>query len=296
MSQSDGGKFWRRRSRSSTFTTVISIGVVLYFLGLFAGMSFMGLDILDKVEENLVMEVFLNDYAKDEEKDLLGRKLDSLAIISSLTYVSKEEAAQKMVDIVGEEVRASLGGINPYLASFQLKLVPDLIQQEELQNLREQIGREAFVAEIVYQGDALPQLKKNLRFISWITAGLGLVLSLLGISLIYATIRLSIYAKRLTIRSMELIGATRNFIRRPFLWRGILQGTGGGLLAVLMLAGTAYIAYQQMLEMDINPSSLADQSWIVLFGGIVLFGSVMGFTGSYWALNKYLNRNLDELL
>lgn len=296
MSQSESGKFWRRRSRSSSFTTVVSIGVVLYFLGLFAGISLLGLDILNQVEENLIMEVFLHDYINEEQKKGLSQKLDSMDIVRSLDYVSKEEAAEKMLEVVGEEVKNSLGGANPYLASFQLKLMPGLIGSKRLADLREELGQEAFVAEVIYQGDALPQLKKNLRFISWITLGLGLVLTLLGISLIYATIRLSIYARRLTIRSMELIGATRNFIRRPFLWKGILQGMLGGLLAVLLLGGTIYFIYLQMQEIDITQKDLAIQSWIVLFGGIVLFGSVMGFTGSYWALNKYLNRNLDELL
>ncbi|MCI4666576.1 MAG: permease-like cell division protein FtsX [Bacteroidia bacterium] len=296
MSKSGNSKFWRRRSRSSALTTILSIAGVLFFLGFIIGGSIWGLDILKQVEENLIMEVFLHDYTSEDQKSQLANKLDSMQIVNSMEYLSKEAASERMAEIVGEEVKNSLGGVNPYWASFQIKLVPELLEGTALSKLKEELNKMPFVADVIYQGDQLPQLKKNLTSISWALLILGVGLSLLGVALINATIRLSIYAKRLSIRSMELVGATRAFIRRPFLWRGVLQGMTGGLLAVVLLTATFYGIFFLLRRMDVIQGNPEAGSWIVLFGGIVLFGSVIGFIGSYWALNKYLNRNLDELL
>jgi len=296
MSYPESRKFWKRRTRSSFLTAVISIGVVLYFLGLFGGISFFGLDVLKEVEENLVMEVFLHDFISEPNRQKLESRLDSLPMVREVHFIDKEEAAEKMLSVVGEEVKESLGGINPYLASFQLRFEPSSIRKGGPKLAEEVISRQSGVAEIVYQGDALPQLERNLRVFSWIALALGVVLSLMAVSLAYATIRLTIYARRLTIRSMELIGATRSFIRRPFLWRGTLQGMLGGLLALLLLSATLYLISLQLREMEVEKMASLPPTIIVLFGGIVLFGSILGFSGSYWAVNKYLNRNLDELL
>ncbi|MEL6626412.1 MAG: permease-like cell division protein FtsX [Bacteroidota bacterium] len=296
MSNQIQTKFWKRRSRSTYWLTTISIGLVLYFLGLFAGLVLFGQDLISRAKSQMVMKVFVHDGLSETLQTELQSYLAAQPYTRTLTYVSKEAAAEEMLKYTGEDVREMLGGLNPLFASYQFQLHPDYIQSDSLSLIKNELNKQLSVAEISYQGEMLDELSQNMETVAWITVGLAIIMGIVAVFLIYATIRLSIYARRLAIRSMELMGATSAFIRRPFLGRGALQGLIGGLMATGLLILTVSGLSQQLAEIDLKWDALPFNISIGLLGGIVLFGLLLGLTGSYWAVNKYLNRNLDELM
>ncbi|MEO0894891.1 MAG: permease-like cell division protein FtsX [Bacteroidota bacterium] len=294
MSQLEN-KFWRQRRRSNYMLTTLGIALVLFMLGMLGAIMLKGYDVMTNVEkEYRVIKVLLNDYLAEQLKDELAQKLDSLPYVDEVSYVSKEEAADqgllKLSEDASDIVLESLKGVNPFLAYFELKINLLHLRQHGLSQIKEFLKDEKAVSRVENVQDVIPGLDQNLKVLRWLGPAIMLILALLGIFLIYTTIRLSIFAQRMNIRTMELIGASRGFIRRPFLWRGILQGLLGAVIATGGVTSLLYLFFVQSGE------SLAMPILIVLLGGIVLFGLVMGFLGSYRAVNKYLNRNLDELL
>jgi len=288
--------FWRKRSRSNFITATMSMALVLFFLGLFAGVVFFGQELAERLRSKLEMKVFLHDGVGELQQQAFELRLRHHAAVARLRYVSKEEAARLMQERTGEDVRLMLDGVNPLPASYNLLLRPAYLQPDSLPLLRAELEAERPVAEVVYQGERLSRIDANLKTLSWLALGLGLILTLVAFYLIFTTIRLNIYARRLSIRSMELVGATRGFILRPFLWRGLMQGILAGLMAAGLLSGTFWLGQQWLMRVDLPTASVALPSQIGLLVGIVLFGLSLGLSGSYFAVSRYLNRSLDELM
>jgi cell division transport system permease protein len=295
MSQ-DIRNFWQKRSRSNMVTATLSMALVLFFLGVFMGVILFGREVAQRLRTQLEMKVFLHDGVGQLQQNDFELLLRNHPAIESLTYVSKEEAARLMFERTGEDVSATLEGVNPLPASFNLRLREAYLPSDSLRRLREQLSEQHIVADVVYQGERIQRLENNLQIISWLAAAVGLVLVVVAFYLILGTIRLCIYARRLTIRSMELVGATRGFILRPFLQRGSLQGTLAGLLAAGLLAVGYGLTQAWLTQVGFPPATLSLQAGVGLLGGIVLLGLLLGLAGSYFAVNRYLNRPLDELI
>lgn len=295
MSQ-DIRNFWRRRSRSTLVTATLSMALVLFFLGIFLGVVLFGQEVARRLRSQLEMKVFLHDGVGQLQQDDFELLLRSHAAVESLTFVSKEEAAQLMYERTGEDVPATLEGLNPLPASFNLRLREAYFNPDSLSRLRRQLTENRIVADVVYQGERIRRLEENLRVISWLAAAVGAVLVIVAFYLILGTIRLSIYARRLVIRSMELVGATRGFILRPFLWRGSLQGIIAGIVAAGLLAGSYALMQAWLWQAELPPAYLSGPASVGLLCGIVLLGLLLGWSGSYFAVSRYLNRPLDELI
>ncbi len=175
---------------------------------------------------------------------------------------------------------------------IEVKLKPEYSDETNINQLKEFISRNAIVKETYFQESLLNAINKNIRNISLIILGFSAALFFIAGALINNTIRLSLYAKRLLIKSMKLVGATRNFIRKPFLIHGILQGLYGALIANLMIVGVFYYAKKQIPEIIAfeNPVNLSIILGIIVFLGIFIAGS-----STYFAVNKYLRQQTEDI-
>ncbi len=288
--------FWRRRSRNNYVTATLSMGLVLLFLGVFVGVILFGQQLADRLRSKLEMKVFLHDGIGELQLQELEVQLRHHPAITSVRFISKDAAARLMLERTGEDVPLALDGVNPLPASYNLLITPQYMQFDSLTMLRADLEAKRPVSEVVYEGERLNQLNHNIQVLSWLVLGIGLILILVSFYLIFTTIRLNIFAKRLVIRSMELVGATRNFIRRPFLWQGAAQGLLSGLLASAGLTGFYQLSQDWLLKADLPKIEINQIGQIGLLSGIVLFGLLIGTLGSYLAVNRYLNRSLDELV
>jgi cell division transport system permease protein len=287
--------YLRRRSRNAWLTSLFSITLVLYFLGLFFALLMFGSSFLRNAA-TIEMRVFLHDGIGEVQQQKFEDWLTTTAFVKAMRYVSKDEAAQILLERSGEDVKELMQGINPLLASYHLQLRPQFLQPDSLQSVKTEIEGHLIVASVEYPGESLALVRKNLTALSVIFGMMAIILLLIAFFLITSTIRLTIFARRLVIRSMQLIGATRNFIRRPFVWQGFLQGSLAGIMAGGLILLSLRSIQWYLREQGLFEASFSTPELIGLLGGIVLFGLILGLSGSYFAVNKFLNRNLDELM
>ena len=292
----DNYSYLKKRSRTTFFTSLLSIGLVLFFLGIFATLALFSQTLAESARSSIVMKVFLYDGISTTKLHDIMDKLSSEPYILDYRYISKEEAWQKYLERTGEDLVEVLDGINPLLACVDIRLQDPYIQSDSLAKVREALESEVLISEVYYPEELLAALSRNLKPLSMAAGFIGLIVVFIAFFLIFGTIRLSIYAKRLIIRSMQLIGATKTFIRRPFLIRGMGQGFLAGIVACIMLGGLIWVLSKSLTVFDLQEKLLFTSSFIGILGGIVLFGSVLGLMGSLFAVNRYLGKDMDELM
>jgi len=217
--------------------------------------------------------------------------LEGNAFIKEVSYISSEQAAEQLKQELGEDFNTFLG-FNPLLPLMEIKLKPDYTEENNISQLKDFISKNSIVKEVYFQESLLDAINKNIRNISLIILGFSAVLFFIAGALINNTIRLALYAKRMLIKSMKLVGATRNFIRKPFIVRGILQGFIGAVIANIMILMVFYYAKKQIPEIIAfeNPVNLSIVLGIVVFLGIF----ISGFS-TYFAVNKYLRQRTEDI-
>lgn len=292
----DSDQYLRRRVRSTYLTALGSIALVLYFLGIFAGLALFGRSLMREVQRQAGMKVFLHEGIRKDLQAELEARLQAAPYVAGIRFVSREEAAQLMAREAGPDLQALLEGNNPFPDAYYLEIHPAYLRTDSLAAIRQRLEAELLVAEVTYRGELIDLVNRNLRVLGLVGLALGLVLAVIALWLIMSTIRLAVFAQRLVIRSMQLVGATRGFILRPYLWRGLSQGGLGGLLAAGLLWFSGWLLQPVILETGLSPKALPLTGFIGLLGGIVLFGLALGGAGSYLAVSRYLNRSLDELM
>lgn len=292
----EGFTYLQKRARSTYWTSLISIGLVLYFLGIFAAISLFGNAFARYAEESIVMKIFLYDGLNEDERKQFISELMIQSYVQSLRYVSKEEAGEILLKQTGEDIIQLMDGVNPLLASVNVKLKSDYIDNDSLAVIESRLNERLVVSEVAYPVEMISAVKQNVSVLTFIFVLLSVILVAIVFYIIFATIRLSIYAKRLAIRSMQLIGATQRFIRRPFLWNGLLQGSLAGLFASLGLYVTFEIIQLKMSESGLQQEVSIYGGFIGLLAGIILFGAFLGLVGTFLAVNNYLDKDLDALV
>ena len=284
-------KFNKRRYKTAYGTTVVSISLVLFMLGLMALMAYHARKLSDFVKENIGITVIINENI--DEKLILDFKanLDKKSFVKSTTYITKEQAAKKMTQELGEDFVGFIG-YNPLPPTIVVHIVAAYTTDESLQEIEKEIRKSALVKDVDYQKSMVSLINQNISKISYgILAFAGLLL-IISVILIYNTIRLAVYSKRMLIKSMLLVGATQSFIRKPFIITGIWQGILGGIIACLLLSAILVIIMQKLPEL-----AVIQDSWFVgvLFAGVIVFGVFLTWFSNYFAVKKYLNINSDEL-
>lgn len=290
MSKKDT-KYSKRRLRSSYFTTLVSITLVLLMLGVLGLIILHAKKLSDHVKENIGVRIMMKEGTREAEIIQLQKTLDATTYVKSTEYITKEQAAQEMKADLGEDFISFLG-FNPLPPSIDLRLRADYTNVKSIDVIEKELLANPGVKEIFYQKSLVQAINKNLNRISLILLGFSGLLLLIAVALINNTIRLSVYSKRFLIRSMQLVGATQSFIRRPFIFKGVFQGIYGAFIAIVLIAGIIYFAIKELPELvelqDIN-------LFIILFSLIILCGILISWLSTYFAIRKYLHMKTDDL-
>jgi cell division transport system permease protein len=243
------------------------------------------------VKENIVLNIILDEQAKDADIFKLQKEIEKNPAIKDTEYISKELAARNLSKDLGEDFIKFLG-YNPLTASIDVYLKAEFATNDEIQKFTRRLKSKDFVKEVVYQESLVDLVNQNLRSITIIIVVFGATLLLIAVALINNTIRLAMYSQRFIIRSMQLVGATRGFIRKPFVLTGILHGLLGALISISILIGALFLARNEVPDLII----LEDYTeFAILFFGIISMGILISFFSTFFAVNKYLNQNIDDL-
>jgi cell division transport system permease protein len=282
---------YRRRIATAQVTMVISITLVLFLLGL------MGLIVLhagllsDYVRENIGFSIMIKEEIKESKIIDLKKSLDIKPYVKSSEYVPREKAAQKLKADLGEDFVGFLG-YNPLLSSIELRIKAAYANRDSLARIETRLMANPEIKEIFYQKSLVDAINQNVEKISLILLGFSSILLFIAIVLINNTIRLSVYSKRFIIRSMQLVGATEGFIRKPMVRRSILHGLLSAFFAQLMLMAVVYFALEEIPELVelTNPLML-----IILVVSMFLLGAMISFFSTWFAVKKYLRIRTDLL-
>jgi cell division transport system permease protein len=284
-------KYVRRRVTASYFTTIVSITLVLFMMGLLGLFVLHAKKLSDYAKENIGFSIMIKDDVKEAGILAFQKKLDTRPFVKSTEYITKERAARELKKELGEDFIGFLG-YNPLLPSIDLRLKADYANMDSVARIERYLVSNPEVKEVFYQKSLVEMVNQNIERISLIILGFSLVLLLISIALINNTIRLSVYSQRFIIRTMQLVGATRSFIRRPFVRKGILQGFISALIATGLLMVVLYFALQEIPEL-IPLQDVRIYAVLVVF--VFLLGILISWLSTSLAVRKYLRIRTDEL-
>ena len=284
-------KFQKRRLISSYISAVVSIWLVLFLLGFLGLILINSKKVADHFKEQIALTIFLKDDARNVEIYQLQQTIGLAPYTKNAVYVSKQQAAEEHSALIGENFMEFLG-YNPLKNSIDVFLLAEFVTAEEIENIQNELLENSFVASVNYDKPLIVLLNDNIKKISFwalITSGVFLVIAIV---LINNSIRLSVYAKRFTIKTMQLVGATKGFIRAPFVRQSILFGTFGALIALFGLFGVLWALNDYFPELDIvgDIEGHIGLAAFVLGAGIIISG-----LSTFFATRRFLNLRSDEL-
>jgi cell division transport system permease protein len=281
----------KKRRKVSYLSSIISIAMVLFMLGLFGIILINGNRLQQYLKENFQLTVFFDDAANEADVKAIYQLIQHADYTKRANYVSKEDAAQKFAQEIGQDFVGFLG-YNPLLPSVELFLKSDYTSPSKINEVDKEIRKSPFVNDVVYQPSILDEINKNVKTIASILIGLSVIFLIISITLINNTIRLNLYARRFIIKSMQMVGATHGFIIKPFALKALLHGLYGGVIACLLLVGVLYSLpnWVSGIEVLYNHTQFA-----ILFGVIILVGIFISMVSSMISTNHYLKLKIDDL-
>jgi cell division transport system permease protein len=284
-------KIEKRRLRSSYITSTISISLVLFLLGMICLMLLNTKKLSDYVKENIGFSIILNENVKEVDILRLKKSLDAREYVKYSEYITKEQAAIETRDYLGEDFVDFLG-YNPLPSSIEIKLYASYANQDSIDVIEQRLEGNEMIKEVYYQESLVHIVNENVKRISFVILVFSGVLFIIAFTLINNTIRMAVYSKRFIINTMQLVGATRSFIRRPFMLNSILHGTYGAFLAILYLIGLIYLIQNELKEyLKVNDFAILG----ILFFLVFLLGVFITSVSTFFAVNKYLRMKTDDL-
>ncbi|MBK7625734.1 MAG: cell division protein FtsX [Bacteroidales bacterium] len=281
----------KTKLRGSYVTLVISVSLVLFLLGVLGLVLINARELSDYFRESLSFSVMLDDGAKEADIRMLQKDLDAKPYVKSTEYVSKDEAALKMKEELGEDFINFLGD-NPLPPSIDVYLYAGFTSPDSVAKIEKYVFEYPFVKEVYYQESLLFLINENVKKISLFLLVISTFLFLIAMTIINNTIRLSIYSRRFIIRTMQLVGATRGFIRRPFLLQSAFQGLLAALLAMILLMGLLYLIEKEFFMMFSFEST---NLLILLSAALIILGVLINIISTYFSVNRYLSISEDKL-
>lgn len=288
-----GKKRKKTRSRHGLqgVTLCISTALVLILLGMVALSVLTAHNLSTYVKENLTVTLILAEDMTNPEADAMCKDLRKRGYISRLTYISKEEALKEQSQAMGTDPSEFLGA-NPFLPSIELQLKAEYANNDSLKWISQELKRGTKVNEITYPHDLMDSVNSNLKRINVVLLALALLLTFVSFSLINNSVRLSIYARRFSIHTMKLVGASWGFIRGPFIRRAAGIGIAATIMAIAVMAGIVFALYSY------EPGVLVVITWQVMAltaGIILLFGLTITMLCAYFSVNRFLRMKAGDL-
>ena len=285
------GGISRYRLGSSYVTLVVSVSLVLFLLGILGMVLINARQLSDYFRESLSFTIMLKEDAREADIRMLQKELDARPFVKKTEYVSKDQAAVKLQEELGEDFLNYLG-YNPLMPTIDVYLQARYTHPDSVIKLEKIISEYPFVDEVYYQESLLNLINDFVREISAFLLIISLLLFLIALTIINNTIRLSIYSKRFLINTMQLIGANRSFIRKPFLLRSLFFGFLAALIAIGLLMGLMYLIEKEFFALftyeNIN-------LFLLLCLALVVAGVVINGISTFFAVNRYLGIHEDKL-
>lgn len=284
-------KFHKRRLRSSYLSVVISITLVLFMLGVFATLALKAQDVSRKLLEDYAFTVMLKTDAQEADVRQFQKELELSEKVISTEFISRDEAAEELQESLGEEFVEFLG-FNPLSDAIEIKMQYNFVNRNDVEAFKDEILKTGIVTDVAYDPNVLDLVNENIRRVgTGILIG-AVLLILISIALINSSIRLAIYSKRFTIKTMQLVGATKTFIQRPFLSQSTQLGIIGGLLGAGLLGTLLYLGKDQFATVGLT----YDLPFIaMILGGMIVFGVVLAWACTFVAVKRYLKLKTNEL-
>lgn len=283
--------YQNRRLRSSYFSVVISIALVLFMVGFLGLVLLKSSQVANHFKEEIVITLFLKNETSKEQIKNLRNSLKKEEFVSNIVFIDKEEAAKFYAEDLGEDFIAYLG-TNPLKNSIDIYLKPDFVTPIKMEQISKRFQKNSLVFEVSYDKTLVTFLTQNIQKVSFWLFIISSFFGLIALILINSSIRLSIYSKRFNIKTMQMVGATKRFIRKPFLWRSIKLGFLGALISFLGLGIVIYYIDKKIPTLEL----LSDYSvMIYVSSGIVIVAFIISWLSTFFATQRFLNLQTEEL-
>jgi cell division transport system permease protein len=283
--------YQNRRLRSSYFSVVISIALVLFMVGFLGLVLLKSSQVANHFKEEIVMTLFLKNETSKEQIKNLRNSLKKEEFVSNILFIDKEEAAKFYAEDLGEDFIAYLG-TNPLKNSIDIYLKPDFVTPLKMEQISKKFQKNSFVFEVSYDKTLVTFLTQNIQKVSFWLFIISSFFGLIALILINSSIRLSIYSKRFNIKTMQMVGATKRFIRKPFLWRSVKLGFLGAFISFLGLGIVIYYIDKKIPTLEL----LSDYSvMIYISSGIVIVAFIISWLSTFFATQRFLNLQTEEL-
>lgn len=284
-------KFQKRRLISSYFSVVLSVFLVLFLLGLLGLFIINSKRLTDNFKEDIAMTVFFKNEANDSIFNAFETEIKAAKFAKSYKYVSKEDAAKQHKEVFGEDFMQFLG-VNPLQNSYDIHLRANYVTNPGFSKVENLIRKNPMVADIVYDKQLISLVNDNIKKITFWVLIISGVFAVIAFLLINSSLRLSIYANRFIIKTMQMVGATKAFIRKPFVKRSILLGLIGSVLAILAIIGVLVYVETNFPALDIFKDI---ELTVLVLVGVLLIGILITWISTYFATQRFLNLRTDDL-
>ena len=291
MRKNSQDKYQKRRLLSTYFSVVVSISLVLFLVGLLGLLLLNSKKVADHFKEQIAFTIYINDTAKPIEVKQLQKSLALRQETKTTRFVSKEDAAETHAKEIGEDFMEFLG-YNPLLSSIDVYFNASYVSPAFLSELQKTFEDKVYISEVLYDEPLVEILDENIKRITqWILL-LSAVFILVAILLINSSIRLSIYSKRMIIKTMQLVGATKSFIRKPFIWKHLQLGILGSLIALGALSVVLYQLNQRFPELNLTSNPLEPA---LIFSSILAMGILITGLSTFFATQRFLNLTTEAV-
>jgi cell division transport system permease protein len=281
----------KKRIFNSWITSLISISLVLTMLGMLGMILVNGRQLSDYVREKIGFTLVLHDNVKPESIKKLQEKLNKSSFVKSTRYIDKETASKELTEQLGEDFTGFLG-YNPLFESIEVKLFANYTSSDSLQLLEKKFLTYPQVKEVYYQKDLVQIINENIRKITLFVLIISALLTFIFIALINNTIRISVYSQRFTINTMQMVGASNSFIRKPFLRKSLLMGFYGSVVANIIIFMGIYL-YRVELQSLITSEVIYPTG--IVFTSVFILGLLFSYLSTFFAVNKFLMMKFDEM-
>ena len=283
----------KRRLRGSYIISLMSIMLVLFVLSLFSSLVLFANKISDYIKENVGFEIVMKKGVKEKDIVDFQRILDNKEFVKSTEYISQQEATRRLTEDLGEDILEWLGDVdNPLLPSIDIRFKSEYANNDSIAKIEQWVMKNKNVKEVYVQKSLLNSIDKNVNKIAALLLLIGFILLIMAVTLISHTVRLSVYAKRFVVRSMQLVGATEGFIIKPFMKSFVIQGFIGAVLALILLTIFLYKVMNSVPELALltNMGNIA-----MIYISVIILGVLLTTLSTFFAMKKYLRADIDDL-
>lgn len=286
-------KYQKRKLISSYFSVILSIFLVLFLLGTLSLFVINSKKISDNFRENIPMTIFFDKKTSKADLDKFGNNLAKKEYIKEAKFVSKEDAAKEHQETLGEDFVEYLG-FNPLQDSYDIHLKGEYVVNDSIDLILKELDTNPSISDIKYDKQLVDLVNENVDKITKWSLIIAAFMTIISMLLINSSLRLLIFSSRFTIKTMQMVGATKRFIRRPFIIHSIKLGVISSILAIIAITSLTFYADSKLPDLNINPKE--DYMPLVLVSlGILILGIIITSISTFFATQRFLNLKSDEL-